>query len=66
MFFFQKYVYSILTAQMNFKCCSNMLHWRILDLIAQEREAEHQKQLLELEKKLVKQSEYKQAELGTG
>jgi len=33
------------------------------DLIAQEREAEHQKQLLELEKKLVKQSEYKQAEL---
>ena len=43
-----------------------MLNWGILDLIAQEREAEHQKQLLELENKLVKQSEYKQAELGTG
>merc|ERR1712127_296242 len=35
----------------------------LTDLIAQEREAEHQQQLLELENKLVKQSEYKQAEL---
>lgn len=33
------------------------------DLIVQERESEHQKQLLELENKLVKQSEYKQAQL---
>ena len=35
-----------------------------LDLLAQEREAEHTKQLQDLEEKLLKQSEIKQAELG--
>ncbi|CAG5098124.1 Oidioi.mRNA.OKI2018_I69.XSR.g15391.t1.cds [Oikopleura dioica] len=33
------------------------------DLLAQEREAEHTKQLQDLEEKLLKQSEIKQAEL---
>ena len=45
---------------------NKLFFWLFLDLVAQEREAEHQKQLLELENKLLKQSEYKQAEIGTG